>query len=297
MLRGIYGQQLQWYQELYMDYSRRKLSERHDRARAIQGLDKCLIGKFSFKGGYGVFYNGSKGGLLQRSLLWRRGHDMDSLEPIDFPADKGYESVPSWSWMVYSGGIDYIKIPGGKPDWGAGEFASPWYLHRHDDDDNSSDSNEDISADFDSDDTDQEVAVDDDGDVPMDDPVTPQQLSDFIRGDDDTVLTGVARDFTHHIKTLDASGTVYYDAGDKTAHSDTFKCVVLGREKGKESIRNKTHYVLVVEPAGQRWLKTLASGINKSSKCDAYRRVGVGMVPRRCIDFQKQKKEKLVKII
>jgi hypothetical protein len=307
MLRGTYGQQLRWYQEIYMEYSRRSLSEPYDRSRAIQGLEKRLIGRFGSKGGHGVFYNGRKGGLLQRGLLWHRGHDMLSLQPIKFPADKGYDSLPSWSWMAYTGGIDYVKIFGGKSDWGAGEFASPWNLHSHDDDDNSSESNDDNLADSDSDDTEQEadeVVVGDDEDVPMDDPVTPQQndktlvLGDLLQGDKDTVLTGVARDFTPHIKTLDiASGIVYYDAGNTTAHGDTFKCVVLGREKRGGSVQNKTHYVLVVEPAGQPWLKTLASGIGKSSKCEIYRRVGVGMVPGRCIDFQKQKVEKIIKII
>jgi hypothetical protein len=290
-----------------MEYSRRDLSGPHDRARAIQGLEKRLIGRFGSKGGHGVFYNGRKGGLLQRGLLWHRGLDVLSLQPIDFPADKGYESLPSWSWMAYTGGIDYVKIFGRKSDWGAGEFVSPWNLHSHDNDDNTSESDDDNVADSDSDDTEQEadeVVAGDDENVPVDDPVTPQQndatlaFSDLLQGDKDTVLTGVARDFTPHIKTLDiASGIVYYDAGDMTAHSDTFKCVVLGREKRGGSVQNKTHYVLVVEPAGQLWLETLASGIGKSSKCKIYSRVGVGMVPGRCIDFQKQKVEEIVKII
>lgn len=43
-------------------------------------------------------------GWLRRSLLWYRGPDTPSLKRIVFP--HGYTSIPSWSWMAYTGGKD-----------------------------------------------------------------------------------------------------------------------------------------------------------------------------------------------
>jgi hypothetical protein len=35
------------------------------------------------------------------------------------------EAVPSWSWMAYEGGIDYMDAPGGRVDW-AEDVISPF---------------------------------------------------------------------------------------------------------------------------------------------------------------------------
>jgi hypothetical protein len=76
------------------------------------------------KGGYGVFDEGLTRGLLRRSLLRRRGNDTISLSRIHFPPESMLSYVPSWSWMAYTGGIDYLE-----PEFNSYEcedLVSPW---------------------------------------------------------------------------------------------------------------------------------------------------------------------------
>jgi hypothetical protein len=131
ILKGNRGEQIRWYQELYAQYSRLGLSHPEDRPIAIQGLESRLISTFSsedgsaFRGGYGVLFDGPSGGLFHRSLLWRRGHDTPSLERINFD-DARETPPPSWSWMAYKGGIDFIPVPGNTVTWEVERLASPW---------------------------------------------------------------------------------------------------------------------------------------------------------------------------
>jgi hypothetical protein len=77
------------------------------------------------KGGYGVFDdpdNTNNKSFLRRSLLWRRGDEIRTLQKINFPKDRG--TVPSWSWMAVSGGIDYFHPPFTDFDWP--DIKSPW---------------------------------------------------------------------------------------------------------------------------------------------------------------------------
>ncbi|KAM7210022.1 hypothetical protein V8F06_014596 [Rhypophila decipiens] len=129
-LSGNRGAEIRWYQELYEQYSRLSLSHLQDRPIAIRGLESRLIAAFAKKypekditGAYGVLHDGRDGGLLHRGLLWRRGSAEGKahgrtlgLRAINFPP--GHEDIPpSWSWMAYSGGIDFIKVPGGTVEW------------------------------------------------------------------------------------------------------------------------------------------------------------------------------------
>ncbi|KAL1602346.1 hypothetical protein SLS60_005762 [Paraconiothyrium brasiliense] len=41
-----------------------------------------------------------------------------------FPPDRSISAVPSWSWMAYTGGIDYFKLEFGKFDWAL--LSPPW---------------------------------------------------------------------------------------------------------------------------------------------------------------------------
>jgi hypothetical protein len=67
-------------------------------------------------GGFGVFDGGDNSkGLLCRSLLWHRGDGIQTLPKIEFPQDR--ESVPSWSWMAVSGGINYFEVAFNGYDW------------------------------------------------------------------------------------------------------------------------------------------------------------------------------------
>lgn len=119
--RSSRGEKIRLYQDLYMQYSRLAFSRIEDRPIAIAGLEKRLIREFGTNGGFGVFDDGK--GLLQRGLLWRRGEK--NLERIDFPSD-WFMPVPSWSWMAYKGGIDYVDPPFGEIEWEHQEIRSPW---------------------------------------------------------------------------------------------------------------------------------------------------------------------------
>jgi hypothetical protein len=76
----------------------------------------------NIRGGYGIFYDREKDGLVRRSLLWHRGSGIASLRHIDFP--KEHEVIPSWSWMGVSGGIDYFSLKFDSFDWN--KIHSPW---------------------------------------------------------------------------------------------------------------------------------------------------------------------------
>lgn len=116
------GAKIHLYQDLYKQYSRLQFSRNEDRPFGIAGLEKRLIQSFKTHGGYGVFDDG--GGLLRRSLLWQRGSD-STLDRIIFPAERDLE-VPTWSWMAYKGGIDYLEPPFDGVDWEKSEIQSPW---------------------------------------------------------------------------------------------------------------------------------------------------------------------------
>jgi hypothetical protein len=123
------GSKILYYQDLYMQYSRLAFSRIEDRPIAISGLEKRLIRAFNAHagvyGGYGVFDDGVGGGLLHRSLLWQRGADEHSMERIVFPTDRDV-AVPTWSWMAYKGGIDYLELPFKHVKWEEDDIRSPW---------------------------------------------------------------------------------------------------------------------------------------------------------------------------
>ncbi|KAH8731712.1 heterokaryon incompatibility protein-domain-containing protein [Phaeosphaeriaceae sp. PMI808] len=88
-------------------YSKRHLTKKTDRRIAISGLEARIARARWCQSRYGIFEN-----FLHRNLLWQRS-DGDKMERIR------YESgvVPSWSWMAYDGGIQYMDIPFGDVDW------------------------------------------------------------------------------------------------------------------------------------------------------------------------------------
>lgn len=114
-----------------MRYSRLGLSHQEDRPIAIAGLEKRLIQSFGVHGGYGVLDDDTSG-LLRRSLLWCRGSDQASLERINFQSVEqqrivhGVPPPPSWSWMAYQGGINYLKLPFDQVEWENHDILSPW---------------------------------------------------------------------------------------------------------------------------------------------------------------------------
>jgi hypothetical protein len=118
------GEKILRYQELYREYSRLGLSQPYDRPTAIDGLQQRLLRTMRVKGGFGIFDEGVTRGLLRRSLLWRRGIDTPSLTRIRFPLRSAVSTVPSWSWMAYTGGIDYLQPEFGNFVWE--DLQSPW---------------------------------------------------------------------------------------------------------------------------------------------------------------------------
>ncbi|KAF6841818.1 hypothetical protein CMUS01_03421, partial [Colletotrichum musicola] len=122
------GERILWCQDLYRKYSGMGLSQPSDRPLTIDGLQARIISALRFLGGFGIFDEGgkkrNKREFLRRSLLWRRSDDTQTLFRINFPPDYAITKVPSWSWMAYTGGTDYISPPFGDVDWQ--ELQSPW---------------------------------------------------------------------------------------------------------------------------------------------------------------------------
>jgi hypothetical protein len=116
------GERILRFQELYQQYSRLELSSDYDRPTAIDGLQQRLLRTMAVDGGFGILNDCRSQGLLCRSLLWHRGEDTVRLKPIKFPNDR--EHVPSWSWMAFSGGIDYFPLTWNGYDWG--DIQPPW---------------------------------------------------------------------------------------------------------------------------------------------------------------------------
>ncbi|OJD38714.1 serine threonine protein kinase [Diplodia corticola] len=114
-----------FFETFYKQYSRLALSVSTDRPVAIAGLEIRLIRALGVHGGYGIFDSHRPGleGFLGRSLLWMRGSDVQSMVKINFGPD---DNVPSWSWMAYEGGIDYLDVPFNEVAWDKDQIKSPW---------------------------------------------------------------------------------------------------------------------------------------------------------------------------
>ncbi|KAM0228896.1 hypothetical protein ACHAPO_010420 [Fusarium lateritium] len=125
------GLKIRYFQALYQQYSHLELTHIQDRPLAISGLESRLRKAYRLrddnwaKGGYGIFDDGPGHGLFHRSLLWQRSDGEPVLELIDF-SKRPEHSVPTWSWMAFKGGIDYLDPPFNKVDWEMKEVESPW---------------------------------------------------------------------------------------------------------------------------------------------------------------------------
>ncbi|KAI0016100.1 HET-domain-containing protein [Xylariomycetidae sp. FL0641] len=121
------GLKIRYFQDLYRQYSRLQFTHIEDKPFAIEGLENRLRKAYSTEGGFGIFDDGPGKGLFHRSLLWQRGADetLKSFEQISFPPTRNV-FIPSWSWMRYRGGIDYIDPPFDKTDWEVEDIQPPW---------------------------------------------------------------------------------------------------------------------------------------------------------------------------
>ncbi|KIN05179.1 hypothetical protein OIDMADRAFT_116151 [Oidiodendron maius Zn] len=111
------GERIYFYQNLYKQYSRLAFTRWEDRPIAIAGLERRLMYDLKTRGGFGIFDDGQS--LLRRSLLWQRGSDETTLRKIVFPPERKI-TVPTWSWMAYQGGIDFLELPLGGVNWARG---------------------------------------------------------------------------------------------------------------------------------------------------------------------------------
>ncbi|KAF7502363.1 hypothetical protein GJ744_005984 [Endocarpon pusillum] len=90
---------------IFQNYSNRKLTYPTDRCVAISGLVGRMASALKCEHRYGIL-----GRYLHRNLLWQASNG--KLEEIAYDCH-----VPSWSWMAYSGGIQFIDIPLGEVEW------------------------------------------------------------------------------------------------------------------------------------------------------------------------------------
>lgn len=111
------GEKILRIQKLYKDYSRLGFTQPYDRPVAIDGLQQKLFQTILVEGGFGVIDDKEHPGWLCRSLLWARDPLVPTLTRIAFPHDCATSIVPSWSWMAFDGGIDYLHPDFGGFDW------------------------------------------------------------------------------------------------------------------------------------------------------------------------------------
>lgn len=89
-------------QYLLEDYSQRELAEPKDRRHAVSGLETRIARVLQCNSSYGVFEE-----YLCRNLLWYLvPHNNTETNRASLGQD-----IPSWSWMAYSGGIEFVKVP------------------------------------------------------------------------------------------------------------------------------------------------------------------------------------------
>lgn len=161
------GLRIRYFQDLYKQYSRLNFTHIEDRPFAIEGrmhlqsyivphcfqprasewvktnmmraaVENRLRTAYGTDGAYGIFDDGLGKGLFHRSLLWQRGEDQPSpgLSHIVFPPGRRV-TVPTWSWMAYRGGIDYVDPPFDQTVWEKEDIHppritnSPSSMHTH----------------------------------------------------------------------------------------------------------------------------------------------------------------------
>ncbi|KAF2180771.1 HET-domain-containing protein [Zopfia rhizophila CBS 207.26] len=90
---------------LLKDYSKRHLTYPTDRRVAMSGLEDRIARGLKCRSRYGIFQK-----YLPRTLLWHASNDKMKKIAYDY-------HMPSWSWMVYSGGIELLDVTLGTVDW------------------------------------------------------------------------------------------------------------------------------------------------------------------------------------
>ena len=107
LLRSGNQRTVEFVHFLLENYSKRDLTEDTDRCAALSGLEARIARVMGRESRYGTFER-----YRHRNLLWQRS-DREKTKQIGYKT----QVVPSWSWMVYSGGIQFMDIPFGGVDW------------------------------------------------------------------------------------------------------------------------------------------------------------------------------------
>ncbi|CAP71746.1 uncharacterized protein PODANS_6_6980 [Podospora anserina S mat+] len=98
--RSGYYRTIEFIQFLFQKYSTSGLTDETDRVIAIHSLVERMEKVVQSKAKYGIFRF-----CLGSLLLWKRTEEQKPLIKYDD------DQVPSWSWMAYSGGIEFILDP------------------------------------------------------------------------------------------------------------------------------------------------------------------------------------------
>ncbi|KAK0701290.1 heterokaryon incompatibility protein-domain-containing protein [Lasiosphaeris hirsuta] len=94
-----FGDTIHFLQSFLADYSKRGHTKPTDRAIAVSGLAARISSVLPSAQSYGVF-----GLFLHRTLLWG-GAGQQRMEKIEYTSS---HKPPSWSWMAYKGGIQFL---------------------------------------------------------------------------------------------------------------------------------------------------------------------------------------------
>jgi hypothetical protein len=98
---------IDFVQYLSTEYSRHGLTVETDRCAALSALESRIAQANECETRFGIFQS-----FLHRSLLWQRTEEQKT-DRIDYKI----QSVPSWSWMAYSGSIEFMDIAFGNVEW------------------------------------------------------------------------------------------------------------------------------------------------------------------------------------
>lgn len=204
-------------QMLYEKYTRLHWSNLSDRPIAIAGLERRLLRAMNAQGAYGVIDIGRITGSFHMSLLWCRGSDMDTTGLVRIG------DVPSWSWMAYSGSIDYLRVELDTVEWE--NIKSPWSPPPR-------------------------------GPRTTDTPApwstssrSLQEMVMFEARSSISILVE-AREFSYSLSTeSQRESQIFMDNLDtlNTSYLAGSRCVVLGKEKGIQPIVDKIHLVLIIK--------------------------------------------------
>jgi len=110
LLKAGSGRVLGFIQYLFQDFSQRRLTNTTDRSVALSGIESRIAEAIKTKIIYGIPTK-----YIHEILLWQR-QECEELKKITY-VDK---SIPSWSWVTYSGPIEFAISPATYMGWRTG---------------------------------------------------------------------------------------------------------------------------------------------------------------------------------